>query len=140
AGWTSPPSPCTRRTARSAPRCCTSTRRRPEGWRSTRSSGHARRDDSAAADVALGVGVHRADELARVEPALGQHDLARRSLAASRGAQLADGVRLVRVELGEQLVERPVGADATELVAHARAGREALEVPRDVLAELDAAA
>ena len=60
----------------------------------------------------------RAAAVGVVEPALGQHHPGPRgALAAPRGAELAHRERLVRVELGEQLVERGERVDQGQGVA-----------------------
>src|SRR5690606_28720916 len=78
--------------------------------------------------------------VAVVEPSLRQHDLVSwRALATAWPTELVSGERLVGVEIGQQLVEGGQGVDQPESVSQLPAGREALEVPGDVLAELLAA-
>src|SRR5690349_21312422 len=72
-----------------------------------------------------------------VEPALGEGHLGpRRALPAAGRAQLGDGEGLGRVEVVEQGVEAGQGVDQRQRVPQRAPGAEALEVPRDVLAEL----
>ena len=75
-----------------------------------------------------------------VEPALGQGDGAtRRRLPPPRSAQLEHRERLGRVEPREQLLELGERGHERQRVAQRPARSEALEIPRDVLAELLAA-
>src|SRR6478736_3059681 len=76
-----------------------------------------------------------------VEPALRQrHALAGAALPAPGGTELGDRERGVGIELLEQPVELREGADQGQVTPEVAPGGEALEVPRDVLAELLAAA
>src|SRR5919107_2975090 len=75
-----------------------------------------------------------------VEPPLGQRDArSRRALPTPRRTQLAHREGLVRVQVGEQPIQRREAVDQAEGAAHLATSGEALEVPGDVLAELLAA-
>src|SRR5690606_17445805 len=94
---------------------------------------------SAAGDAQLGLaqlGTEAVVELARVEPAVGQHGPLGRAGAAARPLGGLAGVRLVEVELGEQLVEVRQALDETEPRPELTAHDVALEVPGHVLAHL----
>src|SRR5690348_12036241 len=114
--------------------------RRSEQPRKRRARAGGNAGGSAAAGLRCVLAKHLAGAVGVVEPALGQRDpLARTALPAAGSAQLGDGERLGRVELGEQRVELVQGAHQRERVTQLAPGAEALEVPRHVLAELLAA-
>ena len=82
----------------------------------------------------------RGDDVAGVQPAVRDRHLLGGALAPARGAELGHRIGLGRVEAGEQLVQVGVRRHHAEPAAYVLAGGESLEIPRDVLAELDAAA
>ena len=130
------------RPGRSTPTAAASTRPMPapRSWPS--SSGPGRRAADQPPEVASSAsGSSGAVTSAAVEPAVGHRHLLGGALAAARRAQLGHRVRLGGVEPGQQLVE--IGQRARPCPSRWRTSLpagEALEVPGDVLAELDAAA
>src|SRR5699024_3892346 len=94
---------------------------------------------SPAGDRILRGWIDRALNPPRLQPAVGDENLLRAALPPSRYAQLAEGERLVRIQLRDQLVELGDRGDRREPLAHRTTGAKPLEVPGDVLAELHAA-
>src|SRR5674476_1693156 len=94
---------------------------------------------SAARDGQLGLGDHssgRLVELLRVEPSVRQGNPARRAGASPLALCRLTGPRRIQVEPGDEIVECREGVNQSKSVTNVVAGRESLEVPRDVFADV----
>src|SRR5680860_1366879 len=97
------------------------------------------REPSAARDGQLGLGDHsrgRLAELLRVEPSVRQGNPPRRTGASPLTFGGLTGPRRIQVETCDEIVERGEGVNQGKSVTNVVSGRESLEVPRDVFADV----